>query len=269
MTVRRYDLADMRREVARARARKRALAGGFGFGFGSAAASCASAAASFDPATLSLTGWWRASFSGSNPAGVASAGSSGSNNLSNGANPPTATGTLNGLTVADFDGTNDEYAGAAFSTYWTTTAWSGWALVNADAINTNNTANYALNDVIVGTNGTAEICVYLRGTGPYSAGVTIGSGVGAETGFVIGSWALVQFRGDPANGKEIRVNSGAWAGQSGGTIGSLAAALSIGDLAGGFFDGKMADIGLAASRLSDATFDNVKSYVNSRYSLAL
>jgi hypothetical protein len=227
------------------------------------------AAAVFDPATLSLTGWWRASFSGSAPVGVASAGSSGSNNLSNGANPPTATGTLNGLTVADFDGTNDEYAGAAFSTYWTTTAFSGWVLFNPDAINTNDTGNYALNDVLVGTNGTAEVCVYLRGTGPYSVGITIGTGVGAETGASLGSWQLAQFRGNPANGKEIRINSGSWASQGGGTIGSLAANLSIGDLAGGFFDGKIAEIGLAASRLSDGDFNNIKSYINSRYALSL
>jgi len=252
---------------ARQRARQRKNSGGFWFGFG--APGVAAGAPVFDPATLSLTGWWRASFSGSNPAGVASAGSSGSNNLSNGSNPPAATGTLNGLTVADFDGTNDEYAGAAFSTYWATSAWSGWVLVNIDAINTNDTGNYALNDVLVGTDGTAEIAVYLRSAGPV-VGVTIGSGVGAEVSISTGAWALVQFKGSTAfAGKAIRVNSGTWQTQAGGTIGSLAANLSIGDLAGGFLDGKIAEIGLTNSFLSDATFDDIKSYINSRYALSL
>jgi len=36
-----------------------------------------------------------------------------------------------------------------------------------------------------------------------------------------------------------------------------------------FFDGRILEVGAAPSALSDATFDDIKSYVNSRYGLAL
>jgi hypothetical protein len=36
-----------------------------------------------------------------------------------------------------------------------------------------------------------------------------------------------------------------------------------------FLDGRILDVGMATSALSDGSFDSVKSYVNSRYALAL
>jgi len=36
-----------------------------------------------------------------------------------------------------------------------------------------------------------------------------------------------------------------------------------------FFDGRIAELMAADSRFSDAQFDNIKSYINTRYALAL
>lgn len=226
------------------------------------------AAPVFDPATLALEGWWRGSYAASPWVGVASTGGSGSQNLTEATNPPAAGSAVNLFTPADFDGTNDELSGAACSTFITTTNFSGWALVNIDAINTNDTGNLMLNDCIFGTTGTAEWGVYLRSTGPVVGVATAATTNFAETGISTGAWALVQFKGNGTN-NFIRVNSGSWVSGPGSTIGSLAAALNVGDLAGGFVDGRMLDLGLSKSFLSDLTFDSIKSYINTRYGLSL
>lgn len=38
---------------------------------------------------------------------------------------------------------------------------------------------------------------------------------------------------------------------------------------GSFFNGRMAEIGMAKEALSDEVFDNIKSYINSKYGLSL
>lgn len=219
------------------------------------------------PSRQALEGWWRAPYAGSPWVGLDSSTASGSRNLTEATNPPAVGASLNGLATADFDGTNDELTGAACSTFITTTNFSGWALVNLDAINTNNTANYALNDVICGTTGTAEWWVYLRSAGPV-VGLATGGANRVETAIATGAWQLVQFR---SNGTTlgVRVNSGSWATAAASTIASIAAALNVGDLAGGFVDGRIAEHALSKSFISDSDFDAIKSYINTRYGLAL
>lgn len=102
---------------------------GLGLGFQNGAASV------FDPATLSLTGWWRASYSGSPWVGTASAGASGSRNLTEATNPPTAGTAVDGFTPARFNGTNQKlgHAGPVATTFVSTTQWSTWVMFKATA----------------------------------------------------------------------------------------------------------------------------------------
>lgn len=267
MTVRRYDLADMRREGARVRARKRAVAGGFGFGFGSPAASCAAAGTNFEAlvSAFTLRLWCRASFAGSPWNGTASGGTSHLNSLTEATNPPSAVSAL-GFNVASFDGVNDNLDGAALTTFYTTTAQYGWALILVDAITTND-ANWGLNDIIAMSNGTLQWGIILRdnaGTRTVEHKLETGGGTrSASVSISLSTWTLVQWK---QNGTtiSIRTNGNAWDNQTGGTASALSAALSIGGWSS-FSDINVAEVAMTEATLSDANFDTVRSYCNQRY----
>jgi hypothetical protein len=95
----------------------------------------ASGGAVFDPATLSLTGWWRAAYAGSPWAPTASAGTSGTANrdlgVDSGAATPSVGTALNGLDTADFDGSTQSMADgdSTLDTYVSAAAYTGSALV--------------------------------------------------------------------------------------------------------------------------------------------
>jgi len=90
-----------------------------------------------DLTTLASTGWWRGSFAGTGWtwAGTASAGSSGSRNLTEATNPPTAGTAVDGYTPAHFNGTNQKlgHAGPVAPTFVSTTQWSTWVMFKATA----------------------------------------------------------------------------------------------------------------------------------------
>jgi hypothetical protein len=89
--------------------------------------------AAFNPATLSLTGWWRSSYSGSPWTPTASAGGSGSvGNFTEATNPPATGAAVNGLTPANFDGTNDCLSGPNASALLSASAYTVWILGRAD-----------------------------------------------------------------------------------------------------------------------------------------
>ncbi len=226
----------------------------------------------FDPGSLALQGFWRGSFGGSPWVGVSSQGGSGSRNLTEATNPPTAGTAVNGFTPALFDGTNDELTGAACSNFITTTNFSFGALVNFAALSIDNTSNYFLNHTIFGTTGTAEWAVYARANG--GAGL-VGCATGASNrveialgGAGTGAWKYVQGK---SNGTtlSIRVNGGTAVTATASTIGSLAAALNVGDLASSFLNGSLLDLYLTTQHFSLATEDSLLSYARGRYALAL
>jgi hypothetical protein len=222
---------------------------------------------------LSLTGWWRGSYTASPWAGTQSAGASATQNLTQATNPPLAGPPLNGFTTADFNGTSSTFDGAPVATFHSTTTFSGWALVHVDSINTDS-ATWSQNDAIVCTNGTGQFGIYLRdnGAGVVTVGLAILSTVDrtVTTTFVKNSWQLVQWKSDGAT-MSIRVNGSAWASTTAGSLGSLAAALDVGRNPGqnNFLDGRVAEIGLAAVQLTEAQFDAVRTYASARYGLTL
>ena len=68
-----------------------------------------------------------------------------------------------------------------------------------------------------------------------------------------------------------RVDSGSWSPTSAGSINYLTPTMVSGrDYSGAtFFDGNILEIMTSDEALSDADFDTLKSYVNTRYGLSL
>jgi hypothetical protein len=87
-----------------------------------------------DPSTLTLTGWWHASFGGAPWLGSPSAGGSAGRDLTEVTNPPSIGAPIGGVTPAAFDGTNDRLGSTiAVSTYLSPAAWEVDGLFGADA----------------------------------------------------------------------------------------------------------------------------------------
>lgn len=251
--------------------------GGFSFGAGRAGKV---AAAVFDPATLSLTGWWRADSTTGYVAGtwdgVASAGGSGSRDLTQGTGgqQPGTSISYSGHTAPDFDGTDDVLANAtAISTMLSASAWRGWWLVHIDAISANSATSY-LNDCIMQDSG-AYWGIYARANGgsPLVYAYQWDGAEKAASANLVGVGVdriLIQARYD---GTDIRlkVNGGTVQTAAAGSISTTTGTIVCGaaDSAGNRpFNGQMLDVGLLATAGSDADFDDIIEYVNDRYGLS-
>ena len=232
------------------------------------------AGSTFDPATLSLTGWWRASYAGSPWTPTASAGSSGSNgNLAEAVDPPATGSAVNGYTPADFV-PNDELSNATtISTYLSDAAGTIAVLFYADAAGADvgATAYYGYAALFSDdTNGFLALTFT-------TAGVTLGCYNGAtfdglQVACGTGAWHLAQARWSSASGNiEVRIDSGAWntlartvsmSGTDGIRVGT-----NYGQTA--FLDGKVLEVLTIRARISDGNSDDLVDYVNARYGLAL
>jgi hypothetical protein len=218
---------------------------------------------------LALTGWWRGPFAAAPWAGTASGGASGTASLAAGTAAPAPGTALNGFAPAEFNGTTEYLTGPLASTFFTVTTFSGWALVNVAAISTNS-ADWGLNKTIVSTAGTEEFGIFLRddGVSTVTVGIAVFSGAAhsVSTSIAKNAWQLVQWRSNGVT-MSIRVNGGAWASTDSGSISALAYALEVGRSPGAtqFFNGRIAEVGTAATALSDADFDSVRAYATGRY----
>lgn len=240
-----------------------------------AAGNAATSAAGFDPATLSLTGWWRGSYTGSPWVGTASAGSSGSRDVSEATNPPSVGSAQNGFTPADFDGTNDQLVAAlGCNSFFTDSAGGGWILAKA---------NSAAADPGAGSRYDAPGLLVESGAGTtfgvnYStAGVSIDAYDGASwveraVAMSTGAYHLIFFRWNTSV-LELGVDSGAMSSTAFTGIDTLAGgnALVLGRNYNSVavFDGDILDAGTFNTFPSDTDRANVRTYVNARYALSL
>jgi hypothetical protein len=229
----------------------------------------------FDPgASMSLTGWWRANSTTGYVAGtwdgVASLGSSGSRDLTEATNPPSTGTTINGHTAPDFDGSNDRLAnGTAISTMLTGSAWLGWWLVYIDAIATNSGTSYQ-NDVVMDDSG-AFWGIFVRANGGSPLVYAYqwdGAEKAASASIATGAWQLIMARYDGTNIR-LKVNSGSIVTAAAGSISTTTGTIRCGYNGATAFNGRMADVGLVAGATGDSDFDDIKSYVNTRYGLSL
>lgn len=221
-----------------------------------------------DPATLSLTGWWRGSYSGSPWVGTASAGASGSRNLTEATNPP-ATGTaLNGYATADFDGTNDVLSGAALSTYLSASAFSLWVLFNADTAASSAGGHYSTPYLF---GDTATYMLLSFDDSGVNARVSDGATFPTVTvACATGGWHLAQVQYGSST-LRLRVDGGSWSSTATcSAIGDLTATARTGlSYVATAYDGRIAEIGVTNTALSLATFDDILTYNRSRYNVAL
>lgn len=228
----------------------------------------------FDPTTLSLTGYWRADYSGSPWAGTTSIGSSGSNSLSEATNPPTTGTTQNGWTPASFNGTSSKLtAGGTIATYTNALAFSGWCVgyVTSNA-----------NPRPLFSDGNTSQTIYVRvfnntGTTTLKFSVNNAAVLAEVSGITLNAYQFFTWR---YNGTNVQVGVNAAPGSAGGTS-SVAYSTSLSPLTGppqvgfntqqstGFYTQNMLELAITNTALTDQNFLDIKSYVNSRYGLSL
>lgn len=242
---------------------------GYAFGASSRGVKKPTATTSFDPATLALTGWWRAAYPPSPPwTSIASAGTSGARELTEATNPPTAGTALNGFNTANFDGVNDIINGAdALSTYGSATAGSLAFLIYADTlpadtgvVRTNAALLLDSNVYFVVAVCDSGVAVNLFDVGwkatPYAA-------------LVPGAWTFVQVRWDSTT-LSVRTNNNPWQDVPCGAIADVTGTITLGQgNTGPFFDGRIASFIASQSAFTTAQFDQLRDYVNTRYALTI
>jgi hypothetical protein len=224
--------------------------------------------AAFDPATLALTFWSRASYQGVTWPGVASAGSSGSHNLALSTSNPTVGGAQNGYASAACNWTNSQgFTNAtAISTLLSASAWSVSMLVKITAFHTNSSTTYS-NDILIADTGSFW-GIFVKSSGNVRAYQWDGAEKYAETTISSGAYALIQAKYDGTNIK-VRVNGGAWQSAAAGNISTLTGTLSVMFLGGLAAEGLLEEVMGAAVTWSDADCDNILAYTRARYALTL
>ncbi len=231
-----------------------------------------STAVSFDPATLSLTGWWRANYAASPWIGTASTGTSSTHDLTAGTAPSASGGLQNGYQPAHFVAASSQYlVGAALSALLTGPAWSIRILFYADSA----TADPGSGSRFGGPCLLADTDAYF--VVAYTAsGVTLemADGVGAASTLTVacatGGWHEAFIKYDNTN-LSLAIDSGAASTQAYANLGALTGTLRVGSNwnNSSFFDGKILDIIVSNTTLSSGNFTSINSYDNSRYALAL
>lgn len=235
-----------------------------------------SGTAAIDPATLSLTGWWRGSYSGSPWSGNASAGSSSGRSLS-AENSPDVGSPQGGFTSAFFvDSNNDRLTtglGVSADNLVSLTAYTISMLIKPGAgLNSIQSPVYS-NPTIIADNGSTfgVVCgldapctvrFYHYDTSHKSTSVSVSDA----------AWSAVDCR---FNGSQIsvRVNGGAWSSVAAGTLSSAVNGqeVRVGCSAdfNFYFDGDVMELLVSDAALSDATLDGVRAYYAGRYGVAV
>lgn len=221
----------------------------------------------FDPSSLNLSGWWRASYAGAPWTPTASAGASLANgDLVVGAAPSTGTA-VNGYTPADFNGTTQYLTSAVDATTWFTTA-AGTIVTLAYFDTASAPTGSIYDDRSVYSDGNADLALVYNTNG--ITGVVYSSGyVSNAYTLSTGAWHLIMMSWDSSQ-LRMRADSSGEATTACGALTVMTGATSVGrGYAGTFIDGKLLELMFAPIALTPTNYANIKSYVNSRYALAL
>ncbi len=227
----------------------------------------------FDPSQLSLTGWWRANYAGSPWTGVASAGSSGSRDLTEATNPPTvSSGGLSTFDVGDWDGTNDLLGGANTSNFYSAATGFAAVLFNADTAAAPGAKPYNSPGFVSDAGGpTVHFGWATTGIWPtvYNGTVWVEpTAIACATG--AWHWAFMWWASATLYVALDRGSSNSVAIPGAGTVSLGTNALRVGRSPVGpkWYDGKIAEILLSNTDLS-GQISNIVSYGNTRYALSL
>lgn len=233
----------------------------------------------WDPTAISsITGYWRASYTGSPWSGLVSA-----RNLTELFNAPAVGGSVNGFTPADFDGSSQQLSTSSnVSTFYSTAAYSMAALVYIDTFTVTD-PGYALpyncssilgEPLLSGTTSPAGGVAGSGASGVFRFGHKDGTSAtwkSASVNVSTGSWILVRASYDGASIK-VSKNAEAWnlAGSANpGTFGSAPLMIGPNNPATAYFDGKVLCGMTANAAVSDSDYDKLRRYCNLRYALSL
>jgi hypothetical protein len=227
----------------------------------------------FNPGTLSLTGWWRASFTAS-PWVVTSPGIE---NLSEATNPPAAGSTVNGLSPADFDGTNDLLHSTSNITSFLANTGGGIAvLFNADTLSAAATEAYDDRTLLTDTAG-ARVSLGISTSGlrftAYNSAAWVKTTVANATYAGTGNWAWA-FAGWDGTNIWCSINGGSndtvaiGAGKS-VTLTTLTMRTGLSYDGAHKYDGKILEIMTQQTAFTAGNISNIISYGNNRYGLSL
>lgn len=235
--------------------------------------------AAINPASLALSAWHRANAATgyTMAAGtgtflaVASAGSSGTNgSLTNSTSPPAVGAALNGHNPPDFNGTSNLLQSPNdFSSYVTGAAGTVIVLFRADTAAAASGNRYDDPALVCDDVNAFSLNFSSGGVGvAYYDAAWKGQRVACTTN----AWHAAKCRWNGTN-CEIGVDSAAFTSFAAGPL-ALAATykLTVGRVqisSQAFFDGRIAEVMIASTRLSDANVANIISYFNARYGLAL
>lgn len=220
----------------------------------------------FDPATLSLTGWWRADYSNSPWNGTASRGGSGNQALTEATNPPVTGDPVSTRVPASFNGTNSKLANLSLmSTFITTTAYSVVVLVNVTALSGGSSP-----DIVGDTAGFFGLNTETAGGNKAKLLHFDTVSKNASVPFQVGSWQLIQAR-YTGTVIEIRVNGDAWNTTAANALGALTGSLKVGTgyASPPWLNGKILELMLASTAFTDETFNRIRDYCGNRYGLNL
>jgi hypothetical protein len=232
-----------------------------------------SAAPAFDPATLALTWWWE-NYGGASPwEGTASAGTSGSNDLSEATNPAAAGAALNGVGTADFDGTNDRFtATGTGGTYVNPATWGAVFVFNADAL-VADAANVYENALLFGANSASVYWGIVLSASGFRAYQYDGAFKSDVTAAAAGGWRIGWAKYD-GSALYTAVDDGAWSAgtaTTAGNFGGLGTAFSVGmglaPSVGAAFNGRIAGTMGRDSAWTDQERTDLRSYIASRWGL--
>lgn len=222
----------------------------------------------WSPASLSLSGWWKANFASAPWAGNASAGASSGRNLTtNGADPTTGT-TQGGFTPPAFASqnlvsavNNNTYFGGNGSLYSLFFATAAPAPVGTAYGDGNIFSNSSNAETEFGFTSSGIGACVLDSSVTYQR-INVGCGTGA--------WHLAQFKFDGTNLK-ARVDNGSWSSiactaYTPVTPGGVKVGTSFG---ASNFAGRILELAPSTTVVSDANFDKIRLYCNQRYGVSV
>lgn len=241
---------------------------GLGLSLGLGSRGVAASAPAFDVTTLTATGLYRGSFSGSPWAGTASAGTSGSKSLAEASVPPIAGTAVNGKTPALFDGTK-QLGGVSLANYLTTSAYLWWSLFYLSSSGGSGAISGPHVNPALWTDDSAYIGSSFRSSGG-SHYIQVwhndGAWDGNEHQVLLDTWNLICVRYDGTNIRSS-LNGGAVSVKSRGNVGSIAGNLYVGRNFDGSarMTGQTMELGFIAAAESDSRFDDILSSVRGTY----
>lgn len=222
-------------------------------------------AATFDPSTLSPTGWWRGSYSGSPWVKTSTTGA----NLTQptGTLTPATGAAVDTFTSADCDGTDDYLMESTNGFSWYIAASAGTILIpfRADVASAAAANLYDDPSLLSDTNNAFSMTFSSGGVGVafYDGASWKGTRVAASAT----AWHMAKVRWNGSS-VEVGVDSGAMSSTASSSLAVAVSNMSVGRAiisASAYFNGQIMEVFMKDTTLTNADISNYYSYLKARY----